>query len=534
MGEQQGTAEDGAFDPRPIYQAAVEALNRGDWQRASILAESLLPRIPPHAGVHFVAGVACLQLQRLPEGLRHLQLAVHHNPRRPDYAAQFARALALARLTRESVAAADAATAMSPDDPATLDTLAVVYTQANAHAKAVRLFERALQRMPGRAIAHFNLATSLTFVGELDRAEREYEACLAIDPAFWKAHLALAQLRKASAESNHLPRLRALLEKATEATARMYLHLAHAKELEDLGDYPQAFLHLSAGKAAGGEGRGYTTARDALVFDLLRALFAEPIAMGGGFASDAPIFVVGMPRSGTTLVDRILSSHPDVHSAGELQNFGVVLKRLSGSRTPELLDVDTLRRAMQVDPRVLGKAYVDSTRPGTAARPRFVDKLPHNFLYLGYIARALPNARIVCLRRNPMDTCLGNFRQLFAQTSPYYDYSFDLLDTGRYFLLFDALMRHWHQVLPGRILEVQYESLVDDQEGQTRRLLAHCGLGWDEACLRFSENTAPVATASAVQVREPMHRQALARWKRYGSALDGLRELLEAGGIPID
>lgn len=133
-----------------------------------------------------------------------------------------------------------------------------------------------------------------------------------------------------------------------------------------------------------------------------------------------------------------------------------------------------------------------------------------------------------------MDTCLGNFRQLFAQTSPYYDYSFDLLDTGRYYLMFDALVRHWNQVLPGRILEVPYEALVDDQEGQTRRLLAHCGLAWDAACLRFSENAAPVATASAVQVRSPMHRQALARWKRYGSTLDSLRGLLEKGGISID
>lgn len=534
MGEQQGTAAGGAFDPRPIYQAAVDALNRGDWARAAALAESLVPRIPPHAGVHFVAGVAALQLQRLPEGIRHLQLAVHHNPNRPDYVAQFARGLAMARLTRESVVAADGAEAMTPDDPATLDTLAVVYTQANEHAKAARLFERALERSPGRAVSHFNLATSLTFIGELARAEREYEACLALDPTFWKAHLALAQLRKATQDDNHLARLQAMLAEASDATARMYLHLAQAKEFEDLGDYPQAFHHLSAGKAAGGKGRGYTTARDAVVFDRLRALFAEPVATERGFASDAPIFVVGMPRSGTTLVDRILSSHPDVHSAGELQNFGVVLKRLSGSRTPELLDVDTLQRAMQVDPRVLGEAYVDSTRPGTAAKPRFVDKLPHNFLYLGYIARALPNARIICLRRNAMDTCLGNFRQLFAQTSPYYDYSFDLLDTGRYYLMFDALVRHWNQVLPGRILEVPYEALVDDQEGQTRRLLAHCGLAWDAACLRFSENAAPVATASAVQVRSPMHRQALARWKRYGSTLDGLRGLLEKGGISID
>lgn len=521
-------------DPRQAYKAAVEAMNLGDWSRALALAESLVPRIPPHGGVHFVAGVSALQLQRLPEGLRHLQLAVHHNPRRPDYAAQFARALALARLTRESVVAADAATAMGPDDPATLDTLAVVYTQANEHAKAADLFERALQHMPNRAISHFNLATSLTFMGELKRAEHEYEACLALDPTFWKGHLALAQLRKATADDNHLARLQALLGQETEAAARMYLHLAQAKEFEDMGDYPQAFRHLSAGKAAGGEGRGYTSARDAALFNTIRELFENSGSLGSGALSESPIFVVGMPRSGTTLVDRILSSHPKVHSAGELQNFGVILKRLSGSRTSELLDSDTLRRAMQVDPRVLGEAYVDSTRPGTAVKPRFVDKLPHNFLYLGYIARALPNAKIVCLRRHPMDTCLGNFRQLFAQTSPYYDYSFDLLDTGRYYLLFDALMRHWDRVLPGRILEVRYEQLVDDQEGQTRRLLAHCGLDWDEDCLRFSENTAPVATASAVQVRSPMHRDALARWKRYGDALAGLRGLLESGGVRID
>ena len=531
-----GQVNDGAGerqDPRSVYQAAVGALNRGNWIQASALAESLVGMIPAHAGVHFVAGVAALQLQRLQEGLRHLQLAVHHNPRRPDYAAQFARALALARLTRESVVAADAAMTMDPEDPATLDTLAVVYSQANEHAKAADLFERALLRTPGRAVSHFNLATSLTFMGELERAERAYEACLAIDPTFWKAHLALAQLRRASPDDNHLARLRSLLVDATDATARMYLHLAQARELEDLGDYSRALEHLSAGKAAGGEGRSYTSARDAGLFDTLHELF---VAIDGpaGAASCAPIFVVGMPRSGTTLVDRILSSHPQVHSAGELQNFGVILKRLSGSTTPELLDPDTLRRAMRVDPRALGEAYVESTRPGTAVKPRFVDKLPHNFLYLGYIARALPNAKIVCLRRHPMDTCLGNFRQLFAQSSPYYDYSFDLLDTGRYYLMFDALMRHWGRLLPGRILEVQYERLVEDQEGETRRLLAYCGLDWDEACLRFAENTAPVATASAVQVRSPMHRQALARWKRYGSALDGLRDLLEAGGVKVD
>ena len=339
-------------------------------------------------------------------------------------------------------------------------------------------------------------------------------------------------MRKATSEHNHEARLQGLLARAGDAASRMYLNLALAKELEDIGDYPRAFGHLTAGKAAGGEGRGYRSERDARLFAAIEDATRSMPAVAGS-ASEEAIFVIGMPRSGTTLVDRILSSHPHVHSAGELQNFGVVLKRASGSRTPELIDIDTVQRTNALDWRKLGDAYIASTRPATSAKPRFVDKLPHNFLYAGFIARALPNARIVCLRRNPMDTCLGNFRQLFAQSTPYYDYSFDLLDTGRYYLVFDRLMRHWRDTMPGRILELDYESLVDDQEGSTRRLLAHCGLDWDDACMRFNDNAAPVATASAVQVRQPLHRDALQRWKRYEPQLAGLRDLLERGGIHI-
>ena len=516
-----------------LYAEAVEALNRRQWEAAHAMGLRLVGMVPGHGGVHFVAGVAALQLQRLPEGVRHLQRAVHLSPKRADYAAQFARALAMARLTREALVAADAAAAMGPDDAATLDTLGVVYTQANEHAKAIALFEHAARKLPGHAAYRFNLGTSHTFLGDLDMAEREYEACLARDPGHGKAHLALAQLRKATGDANHLTRLHALLGDAGDAASRMYLHLALAKEHEDLGDYPRAFAHLTAGKAAGGEGRGYRSERDAALFAAIEQATPAASVATGGSESEEPIFVIGMPRSGTTLVDRILSSHPSVHSAGELQNFGVVLKRASGSRTPELLDVDTVVRASSVDWQKLGDAYVASTRPATAGKPRFIDKLPHNFMYAGFIARALPKARIICLRRNPMDSCLGNFRQLFAQSTPYYDYSFDLLDTGRYYLLFDRLMRHWRDTMPGRILEIDYESIVDDQEGSTRRLLAHCGLEWDEACMRFNDNAAPVATASAVQVRQPLHRDALQRWKRYEPQLTGLRRLLEAGGIVV-
>jgi hypothetical protein len=385
------------------------------------------------------------------------------------------------------------------------------------------------------AALRFNLASSLTFCGDMEGARDQYEACLALQPTHWQAHLGLSQLERQTCERNHLERLQGqLAQVGDDRIGRMYLNLALSKEYEDLGELDRSFDHLRSGKAAGLGTSDYDYARDEDLFASLMSAFEAPLEGPPGSPSAEPIFIIGMPRSGTTVVDRILSSHPDVHSAGELSNFGVLLKRATGSRTPGLLDRDTIARARHLDWNRLGAAYIASTRPGTGHSARFIDKLPHNFLYAGYIARALPNARIICLRRNPMDSCLSNFRQLFELSSSFYEYSFDLLGTGRYYILFDRLIAHWRRVMPGRILEVRYEDLVESQEEQSRALLAHCGLDWHPDCLRFEENAAPVATASAVQVRSPMYRSALQRWKRYETQLAPLRELLESAGIAVE
>lgn len=523
-------------DAARLYATAVEALNRSDWPLALSLSEKLLPRANTHPGVHFVAGVACLHMHRIAQAVQVLRRAVMLNPARADYGAQLARAFAAARMARESVEAADHASALETQDPMTLDTLGVVYSQANLHAKAAAMFRRAVEARPDVASFRFNAATSLTACGDLAAADAEYEACIARNPHYWKAHLALAHLRTQTKDANHLQRLESLGASGGEGSAegRMYVQLALSKECEDIGEHERSFRHLVAGKAAGRSLRDYTPTRDEELFDALMRAFPDVESGGAGHQSVEPIFVIGMPRSGTTLVDRILSSHPSVHSAGELQNFGAVIKRASGSRSPRLLDAETIVHARRLEWGRVGDAYLASTRPGTGSTPHFIDKLPHNFLYAGYIARAFPKARIICLRRNPMDTCLSNFRQLFAQTSPYYDYSFDLLDTGRYYLLFDRLMAHWQRVLPNRILEVDYEGIVDDQEGHTRKLVEFCGLPWHDACLRFERNDAPVSTASAVQVREPIYRSALQRWRRYEAQLAPLRALLESSGVMVD
>jgi tetratricopeptide (TPR) repeat protein len=520
---------------RDRYAQAVAALNRRDWNNAGRLAGSLLQVAPRHGGVHFVIGMAALESGDIKSAFRHLLQASQLSPARADYAAQFARVLFECRMQPEAIAEAERALALGKQDPMTLNVLAVLFTRANAHAQAMQAFQRAVELMPDEAGLHLNLATSLMAMGRISDAIAECERALALNPRLWRAHLTLAQLSRQSESDNHLARLGGLLERAPadDPEASLYLHLALEKELDDLGQYQRALAHLIEGKRAWRTRLDFTQEPDARIFESIMRTCGPLPAAATGASTREPIFIFGMPRSGTTLVERIMSSHSAVHSAGELQSFPLLFKR--AARVPSRLALDTpmLEAAAGLDWSALGQAYLQHTRPMTGHTPHFIDKLPHNFMYAGLIARALPNARMICVRRDPTDTCIANFRQLFALNSSNYNYSFDLLDTGRYWLLFDRLMRHFQQVMPGRILEVHYEDVVDDQEGQTRRLLEYCGLPWEDACLRFEENTAPVSTASAVQVRSKIYRSSLQRWRRYGPMVDELRALLAAGGADI-
>jgi tetratricopeptide (TPR) repeat protein len=516
---------------RSGFDAAAAALAGGDWTRAQRLATGLIPDLPSHGGVFFIAGAAALELGQWPSAIECLSRAASLNPERANHSAQLARALVAARRLPEAMAAADRAWALVPADAMTLDALGVVYSRLNEHAKAAGAFRRLVDRHPRQAGFRFNLATSLIFCGNVGEAELQLEECLKLDPRFWKAYPALAKLREQGRDRNHIARLLSVLPEARDPAAATYVHMALAKEYEDIGEYPEAFEHLAQAKAGIRAVKGYSIARDEALFEELRRSCPVPTTRETDAGGRDPIFVFGMPRSGTTLVDRILSSHSRVRSAGELESFGVALKAASGSVTPLVLDPDTILRSREMDWPGLGDAYLANAKPAGAPTDRFVDKLPHNFLYAAHIANALPAAKMICVRRHPLDTCLGNFRQLFAVASPYYDYSLDILDTGRYYVLFDALMSHWERLLPGRILSVEYEALVRGQEACTRRLLEFCGLDWEEGCLRFERNPMPVSSASTLQVREPMNRKSIGRWKKYEAQLAPLRRLLEDAGI---
>lgn len=519
-------------DEADLYPRAVAACRRGDWKSAAQMAYQLIARTPGHAGVHYIAGVACMELGRARQAADLLGRATTLDPSRTSFAAAHAKALMLSGDLDGAVAEADRVVDQALDAE-TLNALGMIYALAQAHQQAAVVLRRAVAMSPDNASCRFTLATMLIFLGDVVAAREEFEACLAANPRYWKAYLALAQLTTHSEEQNHIAKLESILagQPSDASEACMYLNLAISKEYEDLGDYPRAFNHLRDGKAAGGLRRGYSIVRDQEMFDAIIESTSGDWNTPPGHPSKEPIFVIGMPRSGTTLVDRILSSHPDVQSAGELSNFGTVFKHLAGSHAAEPIGRATLARARDLDWQDLGERYLSSTRPATGKLPHFVDKLPHNFLYAGYIAKALPNARIICLRRHPMDTCLSNFRQLFALNAPEFDYSHDLMDTGRYYLLFNRLVAHWQQLLPGRIFEVGYEDLVDAQELTSRKLLQFCELEWTDNCLDFEKNAASVATASAAQVRKPMYRGAIGRWKSYEDQLTELHDLLGDAGV---
>lgn len=524
------------MDATRAHVKLVAAFDQGDWPRVLHRAAQVLSAAPQDAQVHFMVGVARMRMGQMPGALDALREALQLKPDSVAWLAHYASALAMVRRLPEACVAADRATTLSCDDPLIHEMLGTVYLQANAISQAATAFRRAVDLSPEHPPFRFILAYALTAMGDIEEAERELEACIRPEPRHWPSHLSLANLKRQSMETQHTERLLSLLQQhGNDPSARIYLNMALGKEYEDLANYPLAFEHYVRGKAAARSFGRPSAERDQAMFERLRQAFSAELAEPAGDGiSDAPIFIIGMPRTGTTLLDRMLSSHPDVYSAGELQNFATVLQRASHSQVALLSTPDLTAQTRHIDWPQLGADYIDSTRPATAGKSRFTDKMPHNFLYAGFIARALPNARIICLRRNPLDTCLSNFRNLFEAESGFYDYSLDLLDTGRYYVQFDRLMAHWRKVLPKRILEISYESLVQAPETSMRQVLDFCGLPWDDACLHSESNTAPINTPNAWQVRAPVYKTAIGSWQRYATEIQGLQKLLVDAGIEVE
>jgi tetratricopeptide (TPR) repeat protein len=397
------------------------------------------------------------------------------------------------------------------------------------HGEALRLYRELAAELPGVADLHLSVGHALKTLGRQSEAIASYRAAVAARPAYGDAYWSLANLKTyAFSEEEFGAMLAAEAAPSTSHTDRCHLCFALGKALEDRGDYAQSFRYYASGNALRRRDAPYEA--DDVERNTRRQIeicTAEFFAQrrGTGCESAGPIFIVGLPRSGSTLIEQILASHSAVEGTMELAEIPQLVHRLEGQRDDRAAPgYPAILRGLGADQlRALGQEYLDATRAYRCGRPYFVDKMPNNFRHLGLIHLILPNARIIDARREPMACCFSNFKQLFAFGQ---EFTYSLSDIARYYRTYVELMRHWDAVLPGRVLRVQYEDVVADLENNVRRILEFCGLDFEPQCVEFYRTERSVRTASSEQVRRPIFREGLNQWRHYETWLTPLADLL--------
>jgi tetratricopeptide (TPR) repeat protein len=490
-----------------------------------------------------------MQARDWQNALAHIHKALVAQPRAAGLHINRAQCLVAMGHVLEAREAAAAAEQLEPTDALLADAAGGVYSFAGDQRRALQSYERAVGLAPNNPHLLFNRATVRRFLGLLELAEADYDRVIALRPTDFEAYKNRSELRKQTAQNNHIVELEGLVARGfPDWNSEVQICYSLAKEYEDVGNYAASFDHLRRGAAKRREHLRYDVDADVATVDwIIEAVPAaapvaappDPVPPGAPPSAGAiravpiqavPIFIVGLPRSGTTLVDRILDSHSDVVAAGELNDWALALvdavRRASG--VMQVPRKELVSRSAHVDFAALGADYLRRARRLVGDAPRFTDKMPLNYLYCGLIHRALPAAKIVHLTRHPLASGYAMYKTLFKDGYPF---SYDLGEIGRYYIAYRRLMTHWHAVMPGVIYELPYEQLVADQVGETRKLLAYCGLDWQDACVDFHHNAAPTTTASASQVREPLYDSSVSQWRHYAAQLTPLRDQLLAAGI---
>jgi tetratricopeptide (TPR) repeat protein len=462
-----------------------------------------------------------------------IRRALSQHPGNPSLLIDQARCQMALGQQKAACDGAAVAEAQAPQDAPIADAAASIYSAAGNQIRALASYDRAVALRPSVVAFLYNRATVRRFLGLLREAEADYDRVIELRPDEFEAYKNRSDLRRQGVSDNHVAELESLAAKGfPHWTAEMQIRYALAKEYEDLGEYERSFSQLTIGASLRRRHMQYNVLSDVATAEWIMETFASAAPpVSTGCAVDAPIFIVGLPRSGTTLLDRILGSHSQVTSAGELNAMAEAIVDAAKSESAvRLTRRDLIACSAHLDFAALGHDYLRRATEPLPGVARFTDKMPLNHLYCGLIRRALPNAKIIHLTRHPMALGYAMYKTLFKDGYPY---SYDLRDIGQYYVAYRKLMTFWEQEMPGGFLRVRYEDVVSDQKEQTRRILEFCGLNWDDACLQFHNNASPSTTASAAQVRQPIYDSSLTQWRHYEKQLQPLREVIEAAQIEI-
>jgi Flp pilus assembly protein TadD len=475
--------------------------------------------------------LALKDLERHEEAAETMRRALVIDAARDAFHTHYATMLIALEKFDEAESALRSALAINSSNHDTVNQMGRVAFERGDLEASLSHYRQALSLKPDLADAYNNMGNTLKELGRLQEAREAYLEAARLDPNVTGTYVNLADSTRFTAGDPHIATMEALAAKTDglSRTDRVQLGFALGKVYADLNDHRRSFAHLRNANALKRAMVSYDEKGALGFFDRIEAVFTPAFIRdkaGLGERSSRPIFVIGMPRSGTTLVEQILASHPAVHGAGELAAFDKVVQSIRGSGNAQIPFPEFVMAADGSALRQIGLSYLAELKQIAPDSERVTDKMPSNYYYAGLIHLALPNAKIIHCVRDPVDTCVSCFSKLFSGAQVH---TYDLAELGRYYRRYERLMMHWHRVLPkGRILDVRYEAVVADLERQTRRILAYCALPWDDRCLAFHRTERPVRTASATQVRQPIYNTAVGRWHAYA---EDLGPLLKALGV---
>jgi tetratricopeptide (TPR) repeat protein len=503
-------------DPAKAMDAARWALAGGDLATTERICQQVLAATPENGSAWTLLTETALQRGRPDAAIVCANRAVALTPHDPLAHIMRAKCLFVSGEAPAALAEAETASKVVGTAPAALDALGAIFGLLGLHARAMELFRRAVAARPDVPQFLFNLAATERMTGMLEAAETHCDAAIARDRNYCLAHYLRSDLHIQTRERNHIAEMERLIAGGKLGwSGEVMLRFALAKEYEDLDAHARAFDQVAAAGALQRRSITYDAAAEIAEVDRIIGTQTRTwlAACPAGFSAAEPVFVVGLPRTGTTLVERVVASHSTMIAAGETGAFAVELGRAMQAR-PAGLDLADLGR------RYVAAVTAISVQPGR----RFVDKTLQNYLYCGAIHAALPRAKIILVRRHPLDTCWSIYKAHFQGK---FLFSYDLGELAEYYLAFRRLARHWRETLPAHaFLEVSYEDIVRDQEGESRRLIEFIGLAWEDEVLRFHASPAPSATASAVQIRRPLYASSVGKWRHHAQALAPVRARL--------
>ncbi len=507
---------------------AAQAFARGQTEEAEKICRQVLREHPNEVDAMRLLASIANKLEQRDDAIILLERAVELKPKFAGAWADLAETYTESEKFGEALDAVQRVIKLQPNMPFGHMIRGSILGKKDDHEGAINAFKEALEIEPEHIGSNMGLGNTLKTIGRYDEAVKSYKKCIEAQPLFSEAYWSLANLKTYSFDDDEIKNMEKHVQSQDLTPAsKAFFHIAIANAKEKQMKYGEAWYHFHTGNELRRTSEIYDSVTTQVTHDALIETFDEEFVnstKGSGCQSDAPIFILGLPRSGSTLIEQILASHSQVEGTRELPDISLLGRRLTKSKPPGIKYPDAVKHMTDEEKTEYGESYLETSKRYRTDKPRFIDKMPNNFAHIGFIKTILPNAKIINAKRHPLDSCVSSFKQLFYKGQ---SWSYDLFEIGEYYLEYERMMDHWHSLYPGEIYDIQYENIVNNQEDESRALIEYCGLDWEDSCLKFYENKRSVNTASSEQVRQPIYKGAMYAWKNYESEIGALKDILE-------